>query len=257
MKYLQLLFTFALVSACTNQGPENESTQEEAPKELSITDQYYQSNVNDSIESTSHGTVAGGTLENGTLIPFEGSNYSYFDASSYLGGRAFTHSKVAQITINAYTALEKQGVSRKFKVMELSRKNGGKLFPHRTHQNGLSADYMMPLEKEGKPYYELDNQGASHYLLDFDKSGTFSEDSQVVIDFDTAAKHILELERQARKLGMRIEKVIFNTFLKDELFATPNGKKLKQSGIYITQNLSPLINDLHDDHYHVDFTFLR
>ena len=141
--------------------------------------------------------------------------------------------------------------------MEFSRKEGGKIFPHRTHQNGLSVDFMMPLQKEGQPYYELDSKGASHYLLEFDKNGAYSENPEVTIDFDMAAQHILELEKQARMQGMRIEKVIFNTFLKDELYATPNGKKLEQSSIYVTRNLSPLINDLHDDHFHVDFTFLR
>ena len=127
------------------------------------------------------------------------------------------------------------------------------MFPHRTHQNGLSVDYMMPLEKEGAPYYELDEKGASHYLMDFDTEGHYSEDETVSIDFNMAARHILELDKQARKKGMRIHKVIFNTDLKDELYASDYGKKLKTSGIYMTRNLSKLVNDLHDDHYHVDF----
>jgi len=50
-----------------------------------------------------------------------------------------------------------------------------------------------------------------------------------------------------------LSKVIINTDLKDELFATKFGKVLKTSGIYLVQKLSPLINSLHDDHYHIDF----
>ena len=241
--------------SCTNeskQGNETEhSTKEEHP--LTPVEKYYHLHANDSLESTSIGSVSNGKIENATLIPFQGSNYAYFDKTSYMGGRAFTHSTVAKITIATYASLKAQGVDRFFKVMEFSRKEGGKMLPHRTHQNGLSVDYMMPLQKDNKPYYELDKKGATHYLLAFDKEGRYSEDPTISIDFDMAARHILELDKQAQKHGMRIHKVIFNTHLKDELFATPYGKKLQQSNIYITRNLSKLINDLHDDHYHVDF----
>lgn len=92
--------------------------------------------------------------------------------------------------------------------------------------------------------------------MDFNTEGLYTEDTTVSIDFNMAARHILELDKQAQKNGMCIQKVIFNTDLKDELYATEYGTKLKTSGIYITKNLSKVINDLHDDHYHVDFVNL-
>ena len=52
---------------------------------------------------------------------------------------------------------------------------------------------------------------------------------------------------------MKIKKVIIKIELKDELFSTPNGKKLKAKGIYVVKALTPLINGLHDDHFHIDF----
>lgn len=257
MKYVIPILLLSL-TACDLDGTSDTSEDNEPSKNkpLTMVEKYYNLHSNDSLDSKSIGSVGNGSIENATLIPYEGSNYAYFDKTSYLGGRAFTHSKVAQITIDTYEALENQGVDRHFKVMEFSRKEGGKMFPHRTHQNGLSVDYMMPMQKDGKPYYELDKKGASHYLLEFDTEGKFSEDPSISIDFNMAARHILELDKQARKNGMRIHKVIFNTHLKDELFASLHGKRLKVSGIYITQNLSKLINDLHDDHYHVDFISL-
>jgi penicillin-insensitive murein endopeptidase len=251
MKYIALL-SIALFFSCTSEK-ESESGERDKNRPLTAMEKYHQLHANDSIESISKGSVGNGSIENATLIPFQGSNYEYFDKTSYLGGRAFTNSKVAAITVATYEALELNGVDRHFRVMEFSRKEGGKMFPHRTHQNGLSVDYMMPVQKDGKPYYELDKKGASHYLLEFDKDGKFTEDASISIDFDMAAQHILELDKQARKKGMRIHKVIFNTHLKDELYATTHGKKLRSSGIYVTRNLSKLINDLHDDHYHVDF----
>jgi len=255
MKYsifLLLILTFA----CSENEKANNSLNKSAQsKEPTVAEKYYQMHANDSVKSESIGSVSSGQLKNATLIPFKGSNYEYFDLNSYVGGRAFTHSTVAAITVQTYQSLESQGVKRQFKVMEFSRKEGGKIFPHRTHQNGLSVDFMMPLQKDGKPYYELDKKGASHYLMEFDKEGRYSEDQSISIDFEMAARHLLELDAQARKEGMKIHKVIFNTDLKDELFSGKYGQKLKASGIYVTRNLSKLINDLHDDHYHVDFTF--
>ncbi|OFZ67664.1 MAG: hypothetical protein A3D92_23930 [Bacteroidetes bacterium RIFCSPHIGHO2_02_FULL_44_7] len=63
----------------------------------------------------------------------------------------------------------------------------------------------------------------------------------------------MELEKAARKNNMKIEKVIWKMELLDELLASEHGKHLAKSGIYITRQLEPLINSLHDDHFHVDF----
>ena len=90
-------------------------------------------------------------------------------------------------------------------------------------------------------------------MLTFDENGVNSEDPTVKLDFNTIALHILQLENAAKRHGMSIEKVIINTSLKDDLFATEHGKILKNSGIYVVRNLSPLINSVHDDHFHIDF----
>lgn len=112
---------------------------------------------------------------------------------------------------------------------------------------------MMPKLKDGKPFYELDHLGAQHYMLTFDKDGNYSEDASIQLDFNTIALHIIQLEAAAKENGLSIEKVIINTDLKDDLFATEHGKKLQASEIYVVRNLTPLINSLHDDHFHVDF----
>jgi penicillin-insensitive murein endopeptidase len=140
--------------------------------------------------------------------------------------------------------------------MECSNEDGGEIYPHRTHQNGLSVDFMSPLEKDGNPYYNLDTLGGTHYLLEFDDQGRYSADQTINIDFEVMAKHIWFLEQEARKNGLKISKIIIKKELKDDLFATEYGKKLKNSSIYFTQNLTPLINSLHDDHYHIDFEIL-
>jgi len=214
---------------------------------------YYQKNKGNDLPSKSEVSVSKGELINGKLIPFKGKNFTYFDAQSYLNGRAFLNDKVLKTLLEAYNSFETLLPNRMFYVMECSNQHGGKMFPHRTHQNGLSVDFMMPLVKENKPFYGLDTLGADHYFLEFDNSGKYIDDPSVSIDFNLVAQHILILDKVAKLLHVKVAKIIINTDLKDELFATPYGKKLKTSGIYVVQKLSPLINSLHDDHYHIDF----
>lgn len=220
---------------------------------LSKVEEYYL-NATDNLEpSVSKGTPGNGSLENGKLMPFSGPNFQYFDTLSYLKGRAYTNAKTRDCILAAYQRLETEVPAHKFVVMECSHENGGKLWPHRTHQNGLSVDFMMPKLKDGKPFTELDTIGAAHYFLTFNKSGQWSEDQAVSINFDLVAQHILELHNVAGEHGLAIKKVIIKTELKDELYATPHGQVLEELEIYVVKSLTPKVNALHDDHYHVDF----
>ena len=79
------------------------------------------------------------------------------------------------------------------------------------------------------------------------------KDNSIIIDFESVAKHILILNEKAKKHKLKIEKVIIKVELKDELFKGEYGKDLKETGIYIVRSLTPKINELHDDHYHIDF----
>jgi len=241
MKYLFIfLILFSISSCTTGQQPEDPIAE------------YYRNNSTDKKSSTSHGKVSDGSLDHGRLVPYYGDNYSYFDATSYFSGRAFLHEDVLNIALRTYKELEKRS-DRFYRIMECSNKNGGRMLPHRTHQNGTSIDFMMPLVKKGNPYYSLDTTGVSHYWLSFNDNGEYSEDKSVSIDFETVAQHILLLNEEANKMGWKVKKVIIKIELKDELYATPSGKKIKEKGIYVVQGLSKMINALHDEHYHIDF----
>lgn len=216
-------------------------------------DKYYQKNKGNNSASVSKGSVSKGSILNSKLLPYSGGNFQYFDKWSYLQGRAFLNGKVKSAVLNTYSDLKKKNPVRKYTVMECSHKEGGKLWPHRTHQNGLSVDFMMPLSKNGEPYYDLDDKGLKHYLLEFNNKGEYEKDKAVKIDFDATAQHILLLDRNARKLGYKIKKVIIKVELKDELYSTTYGKQIKEKGIYVVMGLTSKINALHDDHYHIDF----
>src|SRR5688572_21370642 len=124
---------------------------------------YILQNPENDLPSKSTGTVSAGTLEHGKLMPYLGKNFAYFDSTSYLNHRAYTHSEVRKAVLDVYQQFETLLPQRFFYVMECSNKNGGKIYPHHTHQNGLSIDFMTPLLQNNLPYTALDTLGADHY----------------------------------------------------------------------------------------------
>ena len=106
--------------------------------------------------SQSVGSVSSGTLINAYKLPYRGENFSFFSPFSYfILGRAYVHSSVYKTLINSYKKTEKDCSGIQFKFMECSNKKGGKMYPHQTHQNGLSIDFMTPLVKNGEPHMLL------------------------------------------------------------------------------------------------------
>lgn len=244
-----LLFACSETPAPTAAPPEPVAPQQQ----LSSVERHYERYSDITGESRSVGTVGNGRLENGYILPFSGKNFHYFDTLSYMKNRCFVHRGVLQTLIASYRRLETETPDRHYGIMECSNEHGGRIYPHRTHQNGLSVDFMTPLLKDGKPYTELDAIGARHYFMDFDAEGRYRADKTVTIDFETMARHLLVVIDEAQRNGLKVEKIIWKMQLQNELFATPSGKKLQATGVYVTKHLSPLINALHDDHYHVDF----
>ena len=208
--------------------------------------------------SKSLGQVRNGTLENAWLLPFRGANFRYFSPLSYyLLDNAYTHSSVYQAILDAYQTCEETCPDMRFRLMELSHKTGGQMLIHRTHQNGMSADFMVPKMRDGEQVRGYDKLGLWHYLLDFTETGSLTFDPSVKIDFETMGKHILALDEAARGNGLRIKKIILRIELKDDFFQTESGRKVKDRGIYFAQSLSGWANRVHDDHYHVDFEFIK
>lgn len=195
-----------------------------------------------------------GSLENGWLLPYNGRNFAYFSGLSYgVFNNAYTHSTTYRIILDAYKTCETTCPGVFFRLMETSDKHGGRLLIHRTHQNGTSADFMMPKKRAGKPCRWFDHLGYFHYLLDFDEKGRLYGCKSVEVDLESAARHILALDAAARKHGQRIKKVILRLELTDEFYATPSGQAVRERGIYLVQNMPYWTNRVHDDHYHVDF----
>lgn len=247
-RYL-LCFASATLLATSHTNPRPQ----DPARPLTPVEIYYNMHKGDSLPSVCTGTEAGGTLEHAKMLPFSGKNYRYFDTMSYVWGHAFMSDKMCNTLAASYAELETLAPGRIFTYMETGLRNGGPIPGHRTHQNGRSIDLMVPLLKDSVPYYALDTIGGPHYSLQFDDRGRLKSDSTIEIDFTLMGEQILSLERQAKKQGLHVKKVILMLALKPEFYATKTGKKVKGIGLYFAMNLPEATDRQHDDHFHVDF----
>lgn len=257
MKQIIPVFSVLLFSCVEKSSPivnviqNNVIQHEETP--ASPMKSYYLKHNNDSLISVSTGTAGNGKLKNAVLFPPKGANFKYFSEGSYLKGRAFINSEVNSIVIAALKELEKTVPEQTFQIMEISHQHGGELWPHRTHQKGTSVDFMLPKQKNGKIDYSLDDKGVNHYFLATDNDGMYLNSGGVKVNFETTAQQILAINESANLKGWKIKKVIFKIELQDDLFKTKTGKILKSKNIYFVKHLSKKVNDIHDDHFHIDF----
>ena len=198
--------------------------------------------------SICYGTTKAGKLKNGVELPSSGKNFKSYSSVARIAGRTYVHSAVKAIMIDAYAMLYQLHPNKVFKYAETGFEEGGKFKPHKTHQNGLSVDFMTPvLNPEGKsvhlPTHPFNRFG---YDIEFDAKNTY-EDYQM--DFEAIAAHIVALHKSANNKGFDLWRVIFDPKLQPHLFETQYGPYLKQ---YIEFSKKPSWVR-HDEHYHVDF----
>ncbi len=199
-------------------------------------------------ESTCYGTTANGRLEGAVKLPAKGKNFVGYSSVASLVGRTYVHSSVWEIVIDSYSALSVSEPRKYFKYAETGYKEGGVFKPHKTHQNGLSIDFMVPvIDSTGTsvhlPTNLLNKLG---YSIEFDKNSRFEG---YRIDYDAMAAHIVALDRAAKSNGHGLWRVIFAPELQAHLLMTASGKYLKDN-VQFSKKRSWV---RHDEHYHVDF----
>lgn len=192
--------------------------------------------------------MSNGRLENGVALPASGANFAAYSVTAGAIGRTYVHSSVGKVVVAAYKALEKSAPGKVFVYGETGWKAGGRFRPHRTHQNGLSVDFMVPvLDKTGRavplPTSLFNRFG---YGVEFDASARYEDLS---IDFRALAEHLYVLDRVAREEGIGIALVIFERSFLPRLLATPRGPYLEQHLKFMEGK--PWVR--HDEHYHIDF----
>lgn len=198
--------------------------------------------------STCFGTVSQGRIENSVALPSSGPNFSAYSSLGARLGRTHVHSAVRDVVVAAYAALERSAPGIAFVYGETGWPSGGRIRPHRTHQNGTSVDFFVPVRDKSGRSVPLPTGVTNRYGYDieFDQAGRFGD---YTIDFEALAEHLYQLHVAAQARGIGIALVIFDPVLLPTLFATKRGPLLRRD--------LPFMKGAawvrHDEHYHVDF----
>jgi penicillin-insensitive murein endopeptidase len=200
-------------------------------------------------ESRCFGTVSKGRLEAGVKLPVSGPNFEAYSAVGAMAGRTHVHSKVAEVVVAAYAAVAAVDPGVTFVYGESGWPSGGRFRPHRTHQNGLSVDFFVPVRDRSLKSVPLPIGAANKfgYNIEFDSKANYGE---YTIDFKAIGEHLYQLDVAAKRRGSDIALVIFDEQYLPRLFETARGAYLKQNIRFMKGK--PWVR--HDEHYHVDFT---
>lgn len=204
--------------------------------------------VDDTKPALSYGKAGCGRLEGGVALPCKGPGYEAFTSAACALGRNYLHPLVVDTVVDAYTALHAKDDERVWQYGEMGFREGGRLDPHRTHQNGRSADFFVPMvDEQGRPTkLPISPLQKFGYGLELDAHGRLGE---LRVDFAALGAHLLALEEAGKKHGVRIERVILTPDFHGALFrATPELKRMRARFMKREAWVR------HDEHYHVDFT---
>jgi len=199
-------------------------------------------------ESQCYGTVSNGRIEGSVKLPLAGSNFSAYSTLAAAAGRTHVHSKVAAIVKASYKALASASPDTRYVYGETGWPTGGRFRPHRTHQNGLSVDFFVPVRDSRGRSVPLPTNLTNKlgYEVEFNQQAGYGE---YTIDFEALAEHLCQLDIAAKAVGSKVALVIFDAQYLPRLFATKRGHYLKASLPFMKGK--PWVR--HDEHYHIDF----
>ena len=199
--------------------------------------------------STCYGTPAQGRLQGGVQLPAHGQNYVPYSAMGVTLGRTYVHQTVRDIVVDAYEATRISAPKKRFMYGETGLATGGSFKPHRTHQSGVSVDFMVPVIDRAHKSVLMPTtiQNKFGYGLEFDEHGSLDD---LQIDFEAMAEHLYQLAESAKKHHVKIKTVIFQKELLELLFQTKRGNVLRNTVPFM--KTTPWIK--HDEHYHMEFS---
>jgi penicillin-insensitive murein endopeptidase len=197
--------------------------------------------------SVCYGQTHHGSIEGAVRLPAEGDNFQVFSQLAYHLGRTHVHQQVARVMLAAYQELTLSHPETQFMYAETGWLRGGPFKPHKTHQNGLSVDFMVPVVRSGQSVHLPINAGNRWgYGIEFDDQGRYAG---YHMDFSALAAHLKALHQQAVTAGIGIRKVYLDPRLQPAVLATADGEYLRQH-INFNERQAWV---RHDEHYHVDF----
>ena len=166
--------------------------------------------------SRSVGSPGRGHLEHGKRMPTRGANFTSYSMLGALMGRTGVHGEVREILVAAWAALAETQPEVTWVLGESGWPRGGPFWPHKSHQNGLAVDHMVPVraatgEVERLPCWPWNEWG---YGIDFDAEGL---GPGIQIDFEALSALIGAVDAAARVRGARLSLVIFAPELQGKL----------------------------------------
>lgn len=198
--------------------------------------------------SVSVGSVSHGSLRHGKRLPSRGVNFGAYSLLGLFLGRNTVNGRVRDAVVDAYAELRDSLPMGRFVYGECGWPHGGRFRPHRTHQNGLSVDFFLPVRDERNAVTTLPTwpwRGFG-YGWEFDSTGRAGG---LHVDFAAAAQHLAALDRAARRHGLAIQLVIIAPEYRRILARSPRGRDVL--ALLPFMQGKPWIR--HDEHYHVDF----
>ncbi len=200
-------------------------------------------------ESICYGTPSNGRLEHGVQLPESGTNFEPYSSVGVSLGRTYVHSKVAEVISAAYSSLARSAPGVQFVYGESGWEHGGRIRPHRTHQNGLAVDFMVPVRDAKGRSVALPSAMTNQfgYGIEFDSRARFDG---LTIDFEAIAEHLYALHQAARTAGIGVKRVIFDPAFVPRLYKTRRGDFIKTNIPFMKGQAWVR----HDEHYHVDFS---
>ncbi len=190
-----------------------------------------------------------GRVDNAVKLPLAGANFTAYSKIAAAAGRTWVHSATAQVVLSAYAASARSMPDVHYVYGETGLKEGGRFRPHRTHQNGLSVDFFVPVRDAAGKSVPLPTNVTQRfgYDIEFDAAGRYQ---QYRIDFPALAEHLYQLDIAARTAGAPIAQVILDPAFMAPLLSTPRGPHIKRHINFMKGK--PWVR--HDEHFHVDFS---
>ncbi len=200
--------------------------------------------------SVSIGESWEGKLINGKRLPSSGENFVGASHLLMALGRNAVHSELRKTVLASFDSLYALNPEWEYRYGECAWVNGGKIWPHYTHQNGLVIDFMVPviLAKDSTasviPTHVFNRFG---YSMEFDTTG---KSGKYLIDFESLAAHLYFLKTCGPAYGIHIRRIIFAPEFLPQLYATKYGNELRDIEFVYKEHWVR-----HDDHYHIEFTY--
>ena len=203
-----------------------------------------------STKAIAFGAGGCGALEGGEALACRGTNFEAFTDVACVRGRTNLHPLVVATARDAYSSLESTHPSLRWQYGDFGWASGGRFPPHKTHQNGLSADFFVPVVKRSKgertpamvPVEPTNKYG---YGVEFDGAGRVGN---LEIDWWALTDHLSALEEAGKAQRTTIRRVILAPELQAVLIEKdPRARRF--AGRFSKRKSWVR----HDEHYHIDF----